>query len=335
MKNQYPNYNAWLHWTVTPKCNFRCEYCIFRIKEKMAPKKSLQTRVIRVKTYMDFLLSFRNIKSMLKGEYSVARFLKYEWYLRKTKHESLKIDIDRMMQVLENTGKIFKISFTGGEPFLVPNINQTCKRITEKHYVAFNTNLTSPRIVEFAETVNPKKVLFIIASLHIKELERSCLLDNYIRNYKLLKKKGFNVFAIEVGHPTLLKEANAYRKFFNKHGIKIQFDPYIGDYKGKHYPGAYTKTELSKFNIRKDKVKTYINMDKSGILCNAGYNAAMVNPDGTVVTCYQVREYLGNIYKKIEFKDKMLKCGIKHCQCPLYEYDKHLYKTALKETQKM
>ena len=91
--------------------------------------------------------------------------------------EIYKIDIPAVIKTLNKTNKVFRIGFVGGEPFLVPNMVEACTEITKKHYIAFNTNLTSSNIKEFSEKIDPKRVIHIVASLHIKELEKHNLLN--------------------------------------------------------------------------------------------------------------------------------------------------------------
>ena len=97
-----------------------------------------------------------------------------------------------------------------------------------------NTNLTSIKIRNFANKIDPDRVLSIIASLHIKELERTRLLDNYIQNYHLCKEKGFNIIASAVGYPPILKEIEKYKEFFQEKGIDLIWDPYYGRFNSKN-----------------------------------------------------------------------------------------------------
>ncbi|MDP2649461.1 MAG: radical SAM protein [bacterium] len=321
-------YNAWLHWHITPRCNLHCKYCFFNPNSKNKNGKHFfmdRLKNLRIKLILPILWSFT--EGILKGDYDMLKIMEYLSKKIDCNRQSL-INTESLLRVLDNTNKIFRISFTGGEPFLISNIVEACKKITKKHYLSFNTNLTSDRIKDFACKINPKKTAFIVASLHIKELERLNLLEKYIENFRLLKKKGFNIHAIAVAHPSLLKEVDDYKNYFLKKGIKIKFDPFIGEFNGKFYPGSYSNEELCMIGIEKSHLNKYV---RTNVLCNAGYNAAVVDSEGTVVSCYAIREYLGNIYKKIEFKKNLLKCNLKVCNCPLYAYDKDLYELALKE----
>jgi len=246
--------------------------------------------------------------------------------------EEFKIDIPNLIKTLDKTGKIFKISFTGGgEPFVVRNIVETCVELTKKHYVAFNTNLTSPKIKDFCEEVNVDRVLYIIASLHIKELERFNLMDRYIENFHLCESKGISIHALEVGHPDILRETEKYKSFFENRGIKLIFNHFIGEHNGKKYPDSYTEEELE---IIKESGGEYKNHHyQQGKLCNAGYNAAEVDIDGNVRICGPLKEKIGNIYTGIKFKKDMIRCPIRLCGCPLNNIDEYLFNKALEENR--
>lgn len=242
----------------------------------------------------------------------------------------LKIDIPAVIKTLNKTNKIFRISFVGGEPFLIPNMVEACVEITEKHYISFNTNLTSARIEEFSEKINPEKVFNIHASLHIKELEKVNLLDRYINNFLSCKEKGFNIFAIEIAHPSLLNEVEKYKEFFQRKMIDISFSHFIGEYNGKKYPESHTNEEIGIFGLNKQNTEIH---NQKGKVCNAGYNIGLVHPNGDIIRCSQINDKLGNIYEKVTFKDKLIECPIEFCGCPLKSYDEHLFKKALNENK--
>lgn len=237
------------------------------------------------------------------------------------------IDIRSLISTLEKTDKIFKIFFTGGgEPLLVPNLIEACVKITQKHFIALTTNLTSMKIKEFAEKINPGKVTHIIGSAHIKELERKQLLNTYVDHFLLLKEKGFNIKAVAVAYPPLIKAARRYKQFFSKKGISLGFRQFIGEYKGKRYPDSYTEHERETFGLDNN-----INFHQHKRICTAGYNVASVNPKGDIHVCQFVKSKIGNIYKKIELKNNLMLCPLKFCSCPFNEYDPHLLERAIKE----
>lgn len=240
------------------------------------------------------------------------------------------IDIERLIQTIDKTGKTFRISFTGGEPFLIPNIIEACRAITKKHFVSFNTNLVLPSVKEFAESISPERALFIHASLHIEELIRLNLADKFVANFILLKENGFIIFAESVAHPSLNESDIIYfRDYLMQHDISFSFGSFIGNYKDRTYPQSYTTDELEKFNLENENMSMF---KQKGNNCNAGLNVAAVYPNGNVHSCFQVKEKLGNIYSEINFKNEPTICPAANCDCPLNYYDPHLFKKVTDKT---
>ena len=238
------------------------------------------------------------------------------------------INISALINTLNDSNKIYKFDFTGGEPFLVSNMVELCIELTKKHFISFNTNLTSKKVKEFAEKINPERVLFIIASCHIKELERRNLLSRYIHNFLLCKNRGFNIGAIEVGYPPLLKEVDKYKRFFLEKGIELTFSPYHGKYKGKFYPDSYSEKERKIFGLTEKDINPFYQYGK---LCNAGYNVGVIHPNGDIRYCFYINKSFGNIYEGIKFKDKLIRCPFKFCNCPVNMYDPYLFRKAINE----
>jgi len=238
------------------------------------------------------------------------------------------INISALRNNLKNSNKIYKIEFTGGEPFLVPNMVEACIELTKKHFIGFSTNLTAKKVNEFAEKINPERVLYILASCHIKELERRNLLSRYIDNFTLCKNRGFNICAIEVGYPPLLKDVDNYKKYFLEKGIDLTFCPYMGNYKGEFYPDSYSEKELKIFGLEQFNFKRHY---PHGQLCNVGYNVGLIKQNGDISYCFAISKSLGNIYKGIKFKDKLIRCPSKFCNCPVNMNDTYLFRKAISE----
>jgi hypothetical protein len=238
------------------------------------------------------------------------------------------INISALKNTLNNSNKIYRIDFTGGEPFLAPNIVEACIELTKKHFIAFNTNLTSKKVEEFAEKINPERVFFITASCHIKELERMNLLSRYIHNFFYFKNRGFNIRAIEVGYPPLLKEVDKYKRFFLDKGIYLTFCPYMGMYKGKSYPKSYSEKEVKIFDLEEFNFNQCYPL---GQYCNAGYNVGLVKQNGDISYCIAIDKSLGNIYEGIKFNDKLVRCPTKFCNCPVNMYLPYLFRKAISE----
>jgi len=240
------------------------------------------------------------------------------------------IRIPALLQTLDGARKIFKIRFAGGgEPFLIPNIIEACVELTRKHYVGFTTNLTCGNVREFAEKVNPQKVANLHASLHIRELEERGLTERFTGNFLLCKQKGFPISATVVAYPPLLDKVEFYRGFFKKKGIDVFFGYFIGTYAGKKYPESYTEEEIRRFGLSRIGLKTH--PEYRG-LCNAGFNIGIVWPNGNISPCIETsHEILGNIYEGFRFNKAMKMCPVKHCGCPYKQFDKPLFKRAVRE----
>jgi len=276
----HKEYDCWLIWQVSEKCNFNCKYC---------------------------------------------------WVISRSTGKIYSIDIKKLMNTLNKTKKIFYITIVGGgEPFLVPNIITATKELTKKHYLSIYSNLISPRIKEFSEKINPERVIYFNASLHLEELESKKMLDKFIRNFKYLEKKGFNVHAIEVAYPPLSKKADYYKKLFKQKGINISFTPFVGKYNEKKYPESYTDSEKNAFSLSDKMLNIYHVKNK---LCNAGYNAAEVDQNGDIRICKNFKKNLGNIYSEINLNNTIIKCPYEICECPYFKFNDYLYLKALKENK--
>jgi MoaA/NifB/PqqE/SkfB family radical SAM enzyme len=257
------------------------------------------------------------------------------------------IDIPRLIQTLDNSGLTFKISFTGGgEPFLVPNLAETCQELTKKHYIAFNTNLVEGNTAKLAEAVKPERVTLIYASLHFESLERRGLLMKYIENYSMFRENGFqNLYAVSVAYPPLMDKIEIYKELFHKHGIEFTFSAFKGKYNGKEYPESYSNTEIAAFGI--ESTVNQFNLpgqdtnndslvigeeeqkESKPFFCNAGYNAGVCHPNGNITICQQRNEPIGHIYEDINFRKMLTPCSVKSCICPLFKYDSDLYNEGL------
>ncbi|VAX20531.1 hypothetical protein MNBD_IGNAVI01-492 [hydrothermal vent metagenome] len=251
-----------------------------------------------------------------------------EYCFGKIKDLSVKvnsIDIKRLMVTLDKTGKIFRISLTGGEPTMIPNFIEAVKVITEKHYVSFNTNLITKNLLKIIDEINPERILHIHASLHYNELVKKNLLKRFINNFKLLHKNGFNIYAEAIAYPPLKDKLNELKSIMQKEIIDFSFAPFYGKLEEKIYPESYTDSELKLFGLTNDEISCFLQKDK---LCNAGYNAAVVFSNGNIYPCHQIKEKIGNIYNQINFSKSLIRCPSKKCGCPLNKYDEYLFNAA-------
>lgn len=237
------------------------------------------------------------------------------------------INIPKLLATLDKTENTFRISFTGGEPTLVPNFLEACKAITKRHYISFNSNLISKNIKQFVKEIDASRVLHIHASLHYDELADKNLLELFIENYNSLKENGFNIYAEAVAYPELKNKLDVVTKFAKENSINLTFAPFYGDYNGEAYPESYSHKELELFGISKSEISCFT---QKGELCNAGCNAAVIFSNGNIHPCHQIKTKIGNIYEGIEFSNELIKCPSKKCGCPLNKYDEYLFQQIIK-----
>ncbi|HOY30607.1 MAG TPA: 4Fe-4S cluster-binding domain-containing protein [Bacteroidales bacterium] len=247
------------------------------------------------------------------------------------------INIAGLKRFLALFQKPIKIIFSGGEPLLVENIIEVFEETTKSNYITLMTNLTSPKVKELSDRINPERVVLIKASAHIDQLEKRKLLNTYFSNYKLLQDKGFEIYAQEIAYPVLAKKAEKYRKIFLDHGIEMKFQAYRGVWNTmfhkKKYPDSYTKQDYKIFNFTKtDCGATDIHYRKN-TLCNAGYNVIVAHPNGNLCPCYGLyTQSIGNIYTGYTLNNSLIRCPLDYCDCPMPLYHPEIYERAVEET---
>jgi hypothetical protein len=240
------------------------------------------------------------------------------------------IDIPALVSALDHSGKVVRLSFGGGgEPFTVPNLVEACREVTRNHFISFTTNLISKKVEEFAATVDPRRVVLLIASLHIKELERLRLVERYIRNYLLCQEKGFPVSPDAIAYPPLLPEAGKYRDLFGRRGVPLKFSPYLGAFEGRYYPDAYTDEEIAEWGLDPNVRKNY---RQKGKLCNAGFNMGVVNQRGDVWPCWKIPRTMGSIFSRFAFRPRMIRCPFDFCGFPCSYFDPDRFEQAVRES---
>jgi len=240
------------------------------------------------------------------------------------------IDIDKLLHSLKVINRTCRFVFTGGEPFLVPNFVEACTVLSKEHYLLVISNFTSNKVKEFADKISPEKAA-ILGSLHIKELERTKLLDRFIENYFYLQARGFSLTLQAVAYPELLSEAVGYKKFFADKGIFFDFVPFSGFCNDKEYPKAYKSRDIKTFGIKDVFLKRY--KRKPG-LCNAGYNSFVITPNGDVNNCFGLMNKCGHIYDQVPTFRELTKCNHKVCECCTSLIDKPLFELAVSEVGK-
>lgn len=235
------------------------------------------------------------------------------------------IKIDDLLETLSKSKKNFRIGFTGGEPFLIPNFIDAAKRLTEEHYISLNSHFTSSKVQEFLTVIDKEKVLFIHASLHFDELINKNLFERFVSNFTAASEAGFNIYAEAVAYPAVLKKLKYYSQMMKNSNIQFKFAPFFGNINGKSYPESYSENEKSLFGLNDKSIQCHF---QKGKICNAGKNVFAAYSSGKITPCFQIHETVGNLYSQINFREEGISCPAKRCGCPLNYYDTYLFMKA-------
>jgi len=216
------------------------------------------------------------------------------------------------------TGKTWLLHLTGGEPSLYPNFVELCGRLTRRHAISFNSNLTNASISDFAERQDPSRVSFINAGLHLAERENRNGIRNFLDQAELLQKRGFPLLVSLVATPAVLGRFSEAISLLHATGLFPIPKLFRGEVDGRIYPEAYSELDRTRFRAYAARARqSYerllagrseaftINMfddDEflsgqpgfTGSSCDAGRRFVRLNPDGEVFRCSQ-KTRLGNL----------------------------------------
>jgi len=129
----------------------------------------------------------------------------------------LNLDAVEIAQCLEKIGQKNLIRITGGEPFIYCHIVELCELLSAHNIIDISTNLSSSRIFEFADRLDPQSVRKVQATFHPFNADKSL----FIKKLKYLTKKGFSTRVMYVMHPSQAANYEKYRIHFQAHGYKL------------------------------------------------------------------------------------------------------------------
>lgn len=233
------------------------------------------------------------------------------------------INTDKLSQGIDGLKENWHFHISGGEPFLENNFVELCRRITKKHSISIDTNLSMENVFDFADKIDPGKCWHISAAVHIAEREKIDLQCRaYIEKMLYLQKKGFNVHSVYVAHPTLLDRMNNDIEFMKSSGIhKVMAKIFQGIYKDKKYPSSYSpeqKEFLTGFEASRHESPILNNSYHfHGQLCLAGQKFFLMDRNGNLRRCESVSTDYGNFFEKsIKYDIKPKPCPKITCSCP-------------------
>jgi len=238
-------------------------------------------------------------------------FFEGKWDEYEDRNTYLSIDewMKHWQRIYDNYGRCY-ILITGGEPFVYPNFIELIERLSCIQYpINISTN-ASGDLESFVKRIDPQRVSLSVSfqpSFETTEL--------FLEKVKFLRKHKFDGAINFVAYPPYIKDINVYIDKFNLIGEVLKLIPFWGRFEEKEYPFSYTQQEKEIIGID----DTWFNkVRKKGSLCPAGYNSALVFPDGKVSRCGQIgeRKLIGNFFDS-EFKlfNGLFPCDSEFCPC--------------------
>lgn len=233
-----------------------------------------------------------------------------------------KYSAEHIAQRFDETGKVWHIRMTGGEPLLYPGFVELAKALTRRHYVSVITNLSTPNAYEFAEAIENERVHSISASLHILEREkRKDGVREYLRKFLHFQERGFNIRLRYIAYPPLLGRIEEDVEWLRRDGVKrIGVKVFQGRYKGGHYPRDYSDEErafirgLGLNNYEQEILAGRVSF--LGRKCEAGHQAFTMDMSGNVMRCNTLKDKYGNLFRgTFRPGESSRRCTVKKCSC--------------------
>ncbi|SDB08781.1 Radical SAM superfamily enzyme, MoaA/NifB/PqqE/SkfB family [Desulfonatronum thiosulfatophilum] len=267
-----------LMWNMTRKCNFRCSYCYY------PHDASPVTDVLPVEPVLKLL-------------------------------DENPVQYSEIGGVTDQRDRSWVVGLTGGEPLLYPGFIDICQALTRNHYIGLDSNLSiSSRVRDFVEKIDPSRVSYVYASLHIEERERVKGVDSFISNVVLFLQKGFNIIVNCVLHPTLVDRFPEMLDYFARQGVSIVPRPFKGEHAGKRYPEAYGPEVRAIFAGHPQAGAKMVYNFKE-VPCYGGMAFTRMEPDGTILRCSGDKTQLGNVRDSVHLHSRPLPCRVSKCPC--------------------
>jgi MoaA/NifB/PqqE/SkfB family radical SAM enzyme len=245
--------------------------------------------------------------------------------------------VEAWAAAFERTGLTWLLNITGGEPTVYPEFAALCAALAERHYLAFNTNLSRPSVLEFADRVDPRRVSLINVGLHPRErIERTgwAAFDTHLR---ALLAGGFPVLVSVVATPEVLANADMLMRLLDPVGLSPAPKLLRGRWGTRLYPQAYTAEERAAFRAMLALARTrYAGLLRGrdewptinpffddeylegtprflGRSCGAGATFVALDPDGSVFRCSR-SETLGNLLRgDLRLRGGPAPCDTSYC----------------------
>ena len=207
------------------------------------------------------------------------------------------------------TGDVWLLHMTGGEPSIYPDFVELCENLTARHFVSINSNLTHSSLQRFARRIDPSRISFINAGLHLEERELRNGYHSFLTNADLLRSSHFPILVSLVATPTALERFQEAIALLKPVGLFPIPKLFRGVLCGKTYPEAYTDCDKRRFRTFAGQARDFYQpliakMDEPpsidalnddlfleglpsyrGLLCDAGDRFVQILPNGDVFRC--------------------------------------------------
>jgi MoaA/NifB/PqqE/SkfB family radical SAM enzyme len=219
------------------------------------------------------------------------------------------------------TGAIWLLHLSGGEPSVYPQIVALCEALTARHFISLNSNLTHPSFAQFAERIDPSRVSFINAGLHLEERDRRKGHAVFLRHAALLRDKGFPLLISLVATPEALARFEQAAALVQPLGLVPIPKLLRGPHAGRVFPNDYSEAERSRFRtfaaqareayapaVARMPARPSIDMfdddrflerlpEFAGLACSAGDRFVSIMRTGDVYRCSS-KTPLGNVLRR-------------------------------------
>ena len=244
--------------------------------------------------------------------------------------------VDEWRDAFNALGRACMVHMTGGEPTIYPEFPKLCAAVTERHFISLNSNLTHRSLLEFARLVDPSRVSFINAALHLEERDRHSGRELFLERVIMLRAQKFPVIVSLVATPAALARFDEAIDLFKASGVGVVPKLFRGVYEGRNYPENYTESEKHRFRQFSAQAREIYQplFDRNGewptidmlhdddhvdgvpsfggTSCDAGHLFVKMMPNGDVMRCG--KDKLGNLLER-SFKPRRrpAACDTEYC----------------------
>lgn len=225
-----------------------------------------------------------------------------------------------------------RIDVLGGEPFVYPSAIDLFTRLSAKHFVWINTNLSLnwKNLERLAAEADPES-LHIHASLHPEFAD----VEDFFKKTAFLRDRGFPPTVCAVSYPPLVPRLEEFRRRLDEQGLPLTTLVFRGTYEGKRYPESFTPAEREVLHMDSglaagDGAKWAYQVERERTLgkpCLSGQVYGNIRPDGAVYRCGAAGPgegtlgYVGNVFEKdFALWEKATACPVEKCSCQEYIY---------------